>query len=223
MEMCSQSFGYILYRTRLPQSGAGTLSIDELHDYATVLLEQSIVGYLDRRLGQSALRMDVATPNACLEILVENCGRVNYGPLMNRERKGITRSVCWNGEELLGWQIFPLPFDNLPALRFSRRKRAAPAFHRGFVNLRKTGDTFLDTTALGKGALFVNGRNAGRYWRIGPQRSLYIPGTWLREGTNEIITFDIAPTLDVPTICGSRDPERPTTSGVYFPSLRADN
>jgi beta-galactosidase len=222
MELCNQSFGYILYRTRLSRSGAGKLEIDDLHDYATVMLDRKILAYLDRRLGQSSLLMKVATPGARLEILVENCGRVNYGPLMNDERKGITRRVRWNGEELLGWQIFPLPFDNLPVLRFSRRKRPAPAFHRAIVNLRATGDTFLDATALGKGVLFVNGRNAGRYWRIGPQRSLYIPATWLREGANEIITFDIA-ALASPTICGRKDPKSPTTSGVYFPRLRADN
>jgi beta-galactosidase len=222
MEFCNQSFGYILYRTELSRTGAGTLEIDELHDYASVLLDRRIVGYLDRRLGQHSMQMNVRNAPASLEILVENCGRVNYGPLMNGERKGITHCVRWNGEELLGWHIYPLDFDELPPIRFSRRKRAAPAFHRGVVKLRSAGDTFLDTSALGKGVLFVNGRNAGRYWRVGPQRSLYIPGTWLRKGANEIITFDIA-TLSAPTIRGSKDPERPTTSGVYFPRLKADN
>ena len=222
MERCNQSFGYILYRTILPRSGAGLLEIDELRDYATVLLDGEIFGYLDRRLGQNSIRIDVRKENATLELLVENCGRVNYGPLMNGERKGITRRVRWDGEELLGWQIFSLPFDDLPALHFSRRKRAAPAFHRGLLKLRTAGDTFLDTGSLGKGFIFINGRNAGRYWRIGPQRSLYIPGTWLRKGTNEIITFDIT-TLDAPTVSGTNDPERPTTAGVYCPRLGADN
>ncbi|MBV8149798.1 MAG: beta-galactosidase, partial [Candidatus Eremiobacteraeota bacterium] len=222
MERCNQSFGYIFYRTILGRSGAGVLEIDELHDYATVLLDRKIIGYLDRRLGQSSLQIEAPQAHGTLEILVENCGRINYGPLMNDERKGITRSVRWNDEELLGWQNFPLPFDSLPALRFSRRKRTAPAFHRGFVKLRSTGDTFLNTGSLGKGVMFVNGHNAGRYWRLGPQRSLYIPGTWLREGINEIVTFDIA-TLDAPTISGTNDPERPTTTGVYCPGPAADN
>jgi beta-galactosidase len=218
METYNQSFGYIFYRTTLPRSGDGLLEIDELHDFATVLLDRKILGYLDRRLAQCSIRMRVPKTHLTLEILVENCGRVNYGPLMNGERKGITRSVRWNGEELLDWQIFPLPLDDLSAIRFSRQRRAAPAFHRGVVELERTGDTFLDTSSLGKGVIFVNGRNAGRYWHIGPQRLLYIPGTWLHEGANEFITFDVMP-LNAPTVWGTNDPERPTTTGVYRPGM----
>jgi beta-galactosidase len=222
MELCGQSLGYILYRTILPHAGSGMLKIEELHDYATVLLDRKILAHLDRRLGENSIEMDVSEARTTLEILVENCGRVNYGAFMDGERKGITRSVRWNGAEVYGWQMFSLPLDDLSRLRFSRAARTAPAFHRGTVSLQRTGDTFIDTSALGKGVLFVNGHNAGRYWRIGPQRSLYIPGTWLQEDTNEIITFDITP-LSRPAIRGARDPERPTTTGVYCPGPGADN
>jgi beta-galactosidase len=222
MERCEQPFGYILYRTILPRAGSGRLEIEELHDYATILLDRKLLGYLDRRKGENSLRMDVSESEGTLEILVENCGRINYGPLIGGECKGITRAVRWNGEELLGWDVFPLPLDDLSRLRFSSGPRPAPAFHRGIVHLREARDTFVDTSALGKGVLFVNGRNAGRYWRIGPQRSLYVPGTWLRAGANEIITFDITP-LDAPTVRGGEDPERPTTTGVYCPRPGADN
>ena len=36
--------------------------------------------------------------------------------------------------------------------------------------------------------LFVNGVNVGRYWDIGPQRTLYIPAPILRKGINKVST-----------------------------------
>ncbi len=70
---------------------------------------------------------------------------------------------------------------------------AAPAFYRAHFTLTQTGDTFLDTHTLGKGALWINGHPIGRFWNIGPQRTLYVPGPWLRNGTNEIVIFDLTP------------------------------
>merc|ERR1712117_494156 len=40
------------------------------------------------------------------------------------------------------------------------------------------------------GAVFVNGFNIGRYYSVGPQKSLYIPGPLLKQGSNEIIVFE---------------------------------
>lgn len=34
--------------------------------------------------------------------------------------------------------------------------------------------------------MFVNGQNLGRYWKIGPQETLYLPGPWLWRGSNEV-------------------------------------
>lgn len=43
----------------------------------------------------------------------------------------------------------------------------------------------------GKGYLWVNGRNLGRYWDIGPQKRLFCPGVWLKKGTNEITVLNV--------------------------------
>ena len=40
------------------------------------------------------------------------------------------------------------------------------------------------------GAVLVNGFNIGRYYTVGPQKTLYIPGPLLHKGTNEIIVFE---------------------------------
>ena len=40
------------------------------------------------------------------------------------------------------------------------------------------------------GCIFVNGRNVGRFWEIGPQKRLYLPGPWLQTGGNDIVIFE---------------------------------
>ncbi|HLX25883.1 MAG TPA: beta-galactosidase family protein [Candidatus Cybelea sp.] len=205
MERIGQSFGYILYRTTLSDPGEGVLEIGGLHDYATVLVDGSIAGYLDRRLRESFISLNVPRTKATLDILVENCGRINYGPLISGERKGIVGDVRFRNAELTGWQVFSLPLDGISGLRFGGKTSSAPAFYRGTFALAEPGDTYLDTSRLGKGILFVNGRNAGRYWRIGPQQALYVPGAWLRPGRNEAVVFDVT-IVEKPLIRGAREP-----------------
>lgn len=40
-----------------------------------------------------------------------------------------------------------------------------------------------------KGVVFINSQNLGRYWNIGPQETLYLPGTWLDQGINQVGTL----------------------------------
>jgi beta-galactosidase len=190
MEAFGQSFGFVLYRTALADPAAGVLEIDAVRDYATVIVEGEICGHVDRRIGSSGLNLEAHAAGATLDILVENCGRVNYGPLLGAERKGIERSVLYNGNELLDWQIFALPLDELSSLTFASGAERVPAFFRGTFEVGETQDAFFDMRGFGKGVLFVNGHNLGRYWSIGPQHALYVPGAWLRRGANEAIVFE---------------------------------
>jgi hypothetical protein len=80
------------------------------------------------------------------------------------------------------------------APRAPQRHVLLPAFLRGHFNLTATGDTFLDTRNLGKGVAWINGHNLGRFWSGGPQNTLYVPGAWLKTGSNEIVVFDMLPT-----------------------------
>jgi beta-galactosidase len=43
----------------------------------------------------------------------------------------------------------------------------------------------------GKGVVWVNGHNLGRYWNVGPQQTLYIPAEWLVKGKNELIILEM--------------------------------
>jgi beta-galactosidase len=81
-----------------------------------------------------------------------------------------------------------------------------PTFYRAHFTLTSTADTFLDIRHLGKGALWINGHAIGRFWNIGPQQTLYVPGPWLNKGANEIVIFDLAPTASTPTVAGLATP-----------------
>ncbi|HKF53594.1 MAG TPA: glycoside hydrolase family 35 protein [Candidatus Acidoferrales bacterium] len=191
MEEIGQAYGYILYRTRVDGPAKGNLVVNEVRDYATVFLDGRQVGTLDRRLNQSSISVDLPAGTSTLDILVENLGRINFGPQLREDRKGITQSVMLDGHELHGWKIYPLLMNDPDSLDFSKSVAAAPAFYRGTFHLNRTGYTFLDVSALGMGAAWVNGHNLGRFWNIGPQQTLYVPGIWLKKGKNDVIVFDI--------------------------------
>ena len=190
MEAVGQSYGFILYRTKLAQPARGRLEITEVHDYALVLTGSKLLGVIDRRLKQTGLGVELAA-GATLDILVENMGRTNFGPRMVDDRKGITERVTLGGNEITGWEIYPLPLADLSALAFTPERKPAPAFYHGTFELAAVGDTFLDMRGWGKGCVWVNGHNLGRYWRIGPQQSLFLPTPWLRKGKNEVVVLDL--------------------------------
>ncbi len=189
MEMLGQSYGLILYRTKATTSEKAVLKITEPRDYAVVYQSRKQLGVVDRGLNQTSAEVELEAGQP-LDILVENMGRVNFGPNLVNERKGITESVSLNDRTLTGWEIFPLPLTDLAKLKFSSAPKAGPLFYRGSFDLQTVGDTYLDMRGWGKGLVCVNGHNVGRYWKIGPQQSLFVPADWMHKGKNDVIVFD---------------------------------
>ena len=190
MESLGQSYGLILYRHPMSKLVRGKLEVDEARDYALVSQKGNLLGVLDRRKHETTLNVTLGSA-APLEILVDAGGRVNFGPHLVDDRKGIVGAVKMNGEELKGWDMFPLPLDDLWKLRFHSKPVAGSAFYRANFDLTQVGDTFLDLRGWGKGYVWVNGHNLGRFWGVGPQQSLYCPGVWLKMTANEIIVLDL--------------------------------
>ncbi|WP_250623338.1 glycoside hydrolase family 35 protein [Pinirhizobacter soli] len=195
MEALDQAYGDILYRKRIDTAAAGQLHIDGLQDYAQVYVNGKRIGTLDRRLKQDTLPIKLAKGDT-LDVLVQNDGRINFGEHVRTERKGILGSVSVQGQALSDWQIYSLPFTNNDALKFtSAACTHAPCFYRGNFDAPVSGsasaDTFLDTKGLGKGMVWLNGRPLGRTWSIGPQRTLYVPGAWLKPKGNELVVLDL--------------------------------
>lgn len=204
MESVGQSYGFILYRWSPKRPTQGRLSITSMSDYALIYQGDSKLAELDRRFKQNAVDVNLA-PAQPMDILIENMGRINYGPHLVNDRKGITEKVTLDGKELKGWQIFPLPLDNLAQLQFLPRPQRGPRFYRGSFQLASLGDTFLDMRGWGKGHVWVNGHHMGRFWKIGPQQTLFCPAPWLRTGVNEIIVLELETTGET-SIQSLKDP-----------------
>ena len=213
-EAFGQDHGFILYKTELTGQKSGKLSVNDIHDYATVFLNGNFIGKLDRREGVNSIDLPESNVDLpVLEIFVEAMGHINYGKDII-DRKGITDSVTLNGTTLLNWQIYNLPMDKkfIWDLRSSGRSLKKPGvfFKGNFVLSRGEGnlysDTYIDVSNYTKGILWVNGHNLGRYWNIGPQKRLYCPSSWLREGMNEIMIFDLLQT-EAKTVTGAKTPE----------------
>lgn len=202
-EQLNQGYGYVLYKKHFNQPINGTLEINGLRDYAIIYANDEKVGELNRYFNQDSIDVDIPF-NSTLEILVENMGRINYGSEIVHNTKGIISPVVINGMEIEGdWQMYQIPMDEAPDFSkmqqssvysntesAAKRLLGAPALYKGTFNLTETGDTFLDMEDWGKGIVFINGKNIGRYWHVGPQQTLYIPGVWLKKGQNEIVIFE---------------------------------
>jgi beta-galactosidase len=193
MEAFGQDYGFVLYKTKLVGHKKGKLTITELHDYATIFLNGSYIGKIDRRLGEQSIELpktDAADPE--LEILVEGMGRINYGPQMI-DRKGITERVTLNNMTLMNWSVYSLPLSEawLSSLTSTSTTGHKPGLlFKGRFDVTKAADTFFDMSGYSKGLVWINGHNLGRYWNIGPQKALYCPASWLKTGENEIVVFD---------------------------------
>jgi beta-galactosidase len=189
MENLGQDYGFILYRNQItgPRQ-ENKLFIQDLHDRAWVYQDGELKGILMR--DEAELTLTVPKGGSQLDILVENMGRINYGPYM-LDRKGITEGVRLGQQFLFDWIIYPLPLENLSNLKWGQPVRTTPAFFRGSFQIDECQDTFLSLPGWSKGVVFINGFNLGRYWEIGPAKTLYVPAPILHEGENELVVFEL--------------------------------
>jgi beta-galactosidase len=193
MEQLGQSFGFVRYEAELPAAGPAVLHVGEVRDRAQVFVDGQPVGVLERENHEHALAFVAPRTGARLVVLVENQGRVNYGPGIH-DRKGLLGPVRVNGEELTGWSSSPLPLDSLDALALAAARAeptAGPAFHRGSFTLDRRADGYLALDGWTKGHAWINGFPLGRYWSRGPQTTLYVPAPVLRPGRNEITVLEL--------------------------------
>ena len=203
MEELDQSSGFILYSTELKYTDSRKrhLKIEGLCDRATVYLNKKYIGTYMRDRKNADIVFTVPETGATLEILVENMGRIDYGYKMY-EYKGINGCVhfeieqpdgsfLWNYANCIGYQIKTLPLNSTNGLVWGEYKeeyKNTPVFYKGTFSAKPGVDTFIDTKGLTRGVIYINGFNIGRFWNVGPQRTLYIPGELLKEyNTIEIL------------------------------------
>ncbi|MEU0536753.1 glycoside hydrolase family 35 protein [Amycolatopsis tolypomycina] len=187
-----------LLRCAVEGDRPGVLTFGEVRDRATVFFDGDLVGTLSRDHHERAIPLPRAAGE--LLVLVEDQGRVDYGPRIG-EAKGIIGGAALHGEPLTGWDVLPFDLAALPALRPSSPSSVAgavagPVVLRAEIDVDEPADLFLDTGEWGKGVAWLNGFALGRYWRRGPQRTLYVPRPVVRAGANELVVLELGTMLD---------------------------
>ena len=202
MEELGQDFGYILYSTTLRGPFEPLdLVLEHVHDRALVFLDGKFVGLRERSRTMDEIKLSLGVnETARLDILVENMGRVNYGPKLF-DRKGVVGGIRLGQRYHFGWEIRCLTMDDLSRLNWqSLVHTKQPQFLRGTFRVDTPTDTFLKLEGFTKGFCVLNGFNLGRYFNpAGPQKTLFVPGPLLKSGDNELIVFE-SDAYQVPTV-----------------------
>ncbi|OII23096.1 glycoside hydrolase family 35 protein [Curtobacterium sp. MCBA15_013] len=190
--------GFVLYRTEVDLPSGGVLTVgEEVRDRAVVSVDGIVVGVLEREHHDRAIALPPVTGK--LELLVEDQGRVDYGPRIG-EPKGLIGGIAVDGVPLARWTASPLALDPLPeaaltiladALPIDGDVLAGPVFATGSFDLAEAGDRYLALDGFRKGVAWVNGFCLGRYWSRGPQRTLAVPGPVLRAGRNDVVVLEL--------------------------------
>ncbi len=179
--------GLVAYEADVSFPAGATLSVDGLHDRATVFLDEERLGTLERD-GSTSLALPSAGGAGRVTILVESLGRINYGPYTG-EGKGIMHGVMIGRRLVHGWTHRIVPQDVPDAAP------GAPSSGDGVavatVDVVEPLDAWLAFPGGVKGMVWLNGFLLGRYWSVGPQETLYAPAPLWREGPNDIVVLDL--------------------------------
>ena len=194
MEQLDQDFGYIVYSTDLHGPfEESDLVFTHLHDRAHIFIDGKLVGLRERSKREDNVTIGLAAGESVhLDILVENMGRVNYGPKLF-DQKGIVGGIRLERRFHFGWDHYCLPMEDLSDLVWQENAATqTPAFYKGKLIIEGAPcDTFVELPGFTKGIVIVNGFNLGRYFNpAGPQKTLYVPAPILKAGENEIIVFE---------------------------------
>lgn len=205
MEKLDQGFGLVSYETDIGPEMGGVLRVGDIHDFGYVFLDGVRIGTLDRRHIGNKIRIYRSREGKTrkLQILVEAMGRINSSSGME-DRKGLNGPVKLDRSVVNGWtaRLIPLDpdfqyFDMGDLMKFEDAypydsNPDSPNIFAGVLEVgdKSPADTWLDMSGWTKGIVWVNGHNLGRFWSIGPQQTLYVPGCWLRRGRNDILVLD---------------------------------
>ena len=224
-------WGYAAYYTTLPELPLSSVLAADFHDFAQVFIDGKYIGKIDRVKNEKSLTIPPTKAGSSLVIVVEAMGRINFGRAI-KDFKGIIGNVTISSKagkhdvtySLNDWEKYFINDEYETALLALKRASATEnneyietfkddakmmggrGYYRGYFNLKKVGDTFLNFETWGKGQVYVNGHAMGRIWSIGPQQTLYVPGCWLKKGKNEVIVLDVVGPKET-VVWGQAEPE----------------
>lgn len=202
MEHYGQNHGLILYHTEITGNYPDTsIYADGVHDIAYVYVNGKRIGKYDRStpLTKKQIKHGATAKESCrfpipafngkieVDILVEGMGRINFNKHIH-DRKGL-ECVCIGEQYVYDFDIYTIPVERLDSLIYDGINQY-PAYFKGTFKSHSNDDCFVLMDGFTKGYVFVNGIHLGRYWNVGPQRTLYLPGVWLKE-ENEIVVLEL--------------------------------
>lgn len=197
LDEIGQENGFAVYSCPLPERPRPVrLDIGEVRDRALVFVDGAQVGVLARDHHDTTVTLPAGPPGE-LRLLVEDLGRVNYGPRLG-EPKGLIGTVSLDGASLEGWTIAPVPLGSIGPIEdllaaADDAAAAGPAFALAEFDLPAgaSGDLLLSTRGWGKGVAWLNDFCLGRFWSRGPQRTLYVPGPVVQATGNRLVVLDL--------------------------------
>ena len=193
-------YGLMLYSFDLP-AGPKVLEPEGVRDRANVYVDGAFRYTHIRDRGLTFAAPGAKDPAAVgrdasrAQVLTESLGRINFGPLIPREKKGLD-ALKVNGLYRYGCESRVLPLDDLSVLEWKESPHPAPllpVFRRGFFDAEAGVDSYVCTRGFSRGYVWINGFLLGRYDCAGPQYTLYLPGALLKEKHNELIVLDLRP------------------------------
>ena len=211
MEALNQNYGFVLYEHTVTTEIEGAISPgDRARDRVIVFVNGARVGVIDSLYSPPAAVQVSLRKGDLLQLLVEDLGRQDIASEaeMDDQAKGIVGNVTvGDGTVLEGWSIHSIPLDNIPSAvnagndALAIKADDSPVFYKASFQVSQSAgvslgrDTFLSLPHGTKGVAWVNGHILGRYWTIGPQQSLYVPGAYLNDGDapNEVVVLELEP------------------------------
>ncbi|XP_026273151.1 beta-galactosidase-1-like protein 2 isoform X2 [Frankliniella occidentalis] len=209
-----QNYGYIVYRKQnQPLNPGSTLKITgTIKGSAIVVVDNTLkshplnsiqdfhnFGYWCTEPANNTLDLQVQqSSTSTVDVIIENWSRNNYGKLSTdfNQCRGLEASqINIDGQTVEDFIIYALQFkgewvNSLSGWSPTTNILEGPVFLKFTLEIDEPVDTFLDMRGWGKGIVFINGFNIGRYSSIGPIRTLFAPAPLFVKGPNQICVFE---------------------------------
>lgn len=222
-EEMNMGWGIMAYEVKLPATHKTSVLTMNAHDYAQVFIDGKFVGKTDRVKNERSILLPALNKSTKAMIVVEGMGRINFGRAI-KDYKGLIDNITLSANDSVStltytpknYMSMTIPdsylqalhaFVNTSVLNLEGQNKSKVGYYRGYFNVKKVGDTFINMEAFGKGLVYVNGHALGRFWHVGPQQTLYMPGCWLKKGRNEVIVLDVVGPYGKPSVFGQAKPE----------------
>lgn len=200
MEHYGQNSGLILYSTTLKGNYKDTkLNAFGVHDIAYIYINGELKHIYDRTKLKGkelydesfSVPVDAFDGEIKVDIIVQALGRINYDRRIY-DRKGLDE-IYLGGQAIVDWDVYCMELDMAPAISYKNSHKDFPCFMKGTFKADEKHDTFVDMRGFTNAIVYVNGFNLGRFITGGPQYTLYLPGTLLKE-ENEIVVLELQKT-----------------------------